>query len=66
MLPYPPLLLSFTQAHLCDTPFCNVSSDNCAIPPPKTSTKEFCDTIATSIARYEKNRYWASSEEVSG
>ena len=23
---------SFTQAHLCDTPFCNVSRDNCVIP----------------------------------
>ena len=28
--------------------------------PIKTSTKEFCDTIATSIARYEKYRCWAS------
>ena len=26
----------------------------------KTSTTEFCDTIATSIARYEKCRCWAS------
>ena len=28
--------------------------------PIKTSSKEFCDTIATSIARYEKYRCWAS------
>ena len=28
--------------------------------PIKTSTSEFCDTIATSIARYEKYRCWAS------
>ena len=29
--------------------------------PTKTSTKEFfCNTIAASIARYEKYRYWAS------
>ena len=28
--------------------------------PRKTSTKEFCDTIAESIARYEKYRCWAS------
>ena len=28
--------------------------------PTKTGTKEFCDTIAASIARYEKYRYWAS------
>ena len=56
---YPPLVLSFTKAYLCDTPFCNLSRDNCAIPI-KTSTKEFCDTIATSIAHYEKYRCWAS------
>ena len=28
--------------------------------PRKTSTKTFCDTIAQSIARYDKYRYWAS------
>ena len=32
MVRYPSLALSFTQAHLCDAPFCNVSRDNCAIP----------------------------------
>ena len=58
MVRNPPLILSFRQAHLCDNPFCNVSRDNCAIPI-KTSTKEFCNTIATSIARYEKYRCWA-------
>ena len=31
--PPPPLILSFTQAHLCDAPLCNISGDNCAIPP---------------------------------
>ena len=30
--------------------------------PKKTSTEEFCDTIARSIARYEKYRCWASKE----
>ena len=30
--------------------------------PIKTSTKEFCDTITTSIARYEKYRSWASKK----
>ena len=55
----PPLVLSFTHAHLCDTPFCNVSRDNVRYHM-KTSTKQFCDTIATSVARYEKYRYWAS------
>ena len=28
--------------------------------PTKTNTKESCDSIATSIARYEKYRCWAS------
>ena len=27
-----PLVLSFTQAHLCNTPFCNISRDYCVIP----------------------------------
>ena len=26
------MALSFTLAHLCDTPFCNFSRDNCATP----------------------------------
>ena len=56
---YPPLLLSFTQAHQCDTLFCNVLRDNVRYPMKK-NTQGFCDTIATSIARYEKYRYWAS------
>ena len=32
MVRYPPLLLRFTKAHLCDTPFWNISRENCAIP----------------------------------
>ena len=32
----------------------------------KTSTKEFRDTIAASIARYEKYRYWASKGSTIG
>ena len=51
-----------TQTHLCDTPFGNVSRDICAIPS-KTNTKEFCDTITTSLARCEKYRCWASKRE---
>ena len=27
----PPRVLSFKQAHMCDTPFCSISRDNCAI-----------------------------------
>ena len=41
MVRYPPLVLSFTQAHLCDTPFCNISRDNCAIPHKKQARKSF-------------------------
>ena len=63
MVRYPPLVLSFRQAHLCDTPCCYISRENCAICSIKTSTKTFCDTIATSIARYEKYRCWASKAE---
>ena len=29
---YPTLVLSFTKAYLCDTPFCYTLRDNCAIP----------------------------------
>ena len=63
-----------TPPKWCDTPPWYLVSHKhiCAIPhfatyraiivryPIKTSTKEFCDTIATSIARYEKYRCWAS------
>ena len=27
----PPLVCSLTQTHLCDTPSCDISRDNCAI-----------------------------------
>ena len=37
----PPLVLSFTQAHLCDTPFCNISRDNCAISTYKQARNNF-------------------------
>ena len=60
----PPLALSFTQTHLCDTPFCNVSRDNCAIPH-ENKHENVCDTIATSIARYENYRCWASILNIS-
>ena len=32
----PPLVLSFTQTHACDTPFCKISRDICAMPHEKT------------------------------
>ena len=47
MVRYPPFVLSFTQAHLCDTPFCYVSRDNCSRPDPCSvdfgpETPKFC------------------------
>ena len=41
MVRYPPFVLSFTQAHPCDTPLCNVSRDTCAIPPKKQAPTSF-------------------------
>ena len=59
MVRNPPLVLGLTKARLCDTPFCYVSRDNCAIAHlKKASTKEFFffDAIATNLARYEKSQ----------
>ena len=59
MVRYPLWVLSFIQAHLCDTHFATYRAIIVRYPI-KTSTKEFCDTIIASIARYEKYRCWAS------
>ena len=58
---YPPLAPSFTETHLCDTPFCNISPDNFAILRRNKHQIAFRDTIATRIAQYEKYRCWASN-----
>ena len=47
LLLIPPLVLSYTHAHLCDTSFCNISCDIVRYPR-KASTKYFGDTIAES------------------
>ena len=47
MVRYPLLALSFTQAHLCDTPFCNVSRDNSAIPHKNLRLQE--STVGGSL-----------------
>ena len=61
MVRYPPLLLSFTKAHISVIPPHFATYRALIVRYPiKTSTKEFCDTVATSIARYEKYRCWAS------
>ena len=59
----PPLAITFTQAHLCDTPFCNVSRDTCVIPH-----EEFCDIIATYraiLVRYPMKSFVILSLQVS-
>ena len=64
----PPPSGTFSHRHICAIPpFCNISQDNCAMPPPKTSTKEFYDTIAASIPRYEsEGREWGVGSVVVG
>ena len=54
MVRYPPLVLSFTQAHLCDTPWCNVSRDNCAIPPQKQARNSFA-ILSLQVSRDMKS-----------
>ena len=44
--PPPPFVLSFTQGHLCDSPFCNILRDTCATPH-KTNTKIFWPLLRT-------------------
>ena len=59
MVGCPPCFL-VSQRCICAIPhLCYISRDNRAISH-KTSTKEFCDTMATNIARYEKYRLRAS------
>ena len=49
---------------MCNTPFCNISRDNCAIAH-KNMHQTIRDTIATSIATYEESlcRCWASCQK---
>ena len=56
----PPLVLSFSQAHLCDTPFCYVSRDMCAIPTLKQGRKSVAILSQQKFVRYEKYRCWVS------
>ena len=55
----PPSYL-FSHRHICAISHFATYRAIIAQYPTKTSAKEFCDTIAASIARYEKYRYWAS------
>ena len=56
----PPLGAFFLHRHISATPHFATYRAIFVRYPRKTSTKTFCDTIAQSIARYAKNRYWAS------
>ena len=57
--PPPPWHL-VSHRHICAIPHLATYRAIIVRYPTKTSTKEFCDTIAASIARYEKYRCWAS------
>ena len=59
MVRYPPWHL-VSHRHICAIPRFATYRAIVVRDPTKTSTKEFCDTIAASITRYEKYRYWAS------
>ena len=60
MVRYPPLWYLVSHRHICAIPHFATYRAIIVRYPTKTSTEEFCDTIAASIARYEKYRYWAS------
>ena len=59
MVRYPPWYL-VSHRHICAIPHFATYRAIIVRYLTKTSTKEFCDTIAASIARYEKYRCWAS------
>ena len=59
MVRYPPLVLNLHR-HICAIPHFAIYRTIIVRYPTKTNTKEFCDTIATSIARCEKYLCWAS------
>ena len=50
----PPWYLVLAQAHLCDTPSCNVSRDNCAIPHKKQARKGFA-ILSLQVSRDMKS-----------
>ena len=54
----PPPWHLVSHRHICAIPHFATYRAIIGRYPTKTSTKEFCETIAASIARYEKYRYW--------
>ena len=63
MMRYPPWYL-ISDRHICAIPHFATYRAKIARYPIKTSTKDVCDTITTSIARYEKYRCWASKRRI--
>ena len=60
ILGIPPFVFSFAQALLCDTPFCNASRDNCAIPHKNKPEKNFA-ILSLQVSRdMKKYHCWAS------
>ena len=53
-----------SHRHICAIPYFATYRAIIVRYPIQTSTKKFCDTIATSIAQYEKCRCWASKPKV--
>ena len=51
----PLLILSFRQAHLCDTPFCNVSRDDCAIPHKRKQARKSFAILSLQASRDMKS-----------
>ena len=62
MVQYPPLALSLTQAHLCDTPFHYMLRDNCAMPHKNKRER----VLQYYRHKYFSYRCWASKEEAEG
>ena len=58
---FPPPWYLVSHRHICAIPHFATYRAIIVRCPRQTSTKNFCDTIAASIARYEKYRYWASN-----
>ena len=56
----PTLWFLVSHRHICAIPHFATYRVIAVRYPTKTSMEEFCDTIAASIARYQKYRCWAS------
>ena len=64
MVPCPPTWYSISHWYISAIPHFATHRAIIVRYPIKTSTKEFCNMIATSMARYEKYRCWASKQRL--